>query len=241
MKTILLQINQMLFRLQNLFLFVLILTFLSNSLSAESLAVPGNVSDFRYYESSHTTAAAMLLKYWNVSTLPDVVLGADVETSISSCHCHQGGISFLKIKDGLNDWMILNGYDAKATQYALRSKDPGETTGFSSAVQEIKEGRPFLITYSLDVASEKDLTSSLTSTERVSFLVVGSKEDSKKQFLEVDLPKGWEKDPSIQRMSPQFLPDKGRKDPNLRLIPWMPKTGNAVVTFLSKPVPRRKP
>lgn len=107
-----------------------------------------NVPIYNFFISSHATAAAMALGYWHLNRpreLDKTFIG-EIANFITTCGCGRRE-EILEIAGGVKRFSAMRGYRVKAGEWALRSTNPEEQMTFEDYQQEIRAGRPVVISF----------------------------------------------------------------------------------------------
>jgi hypothetical protein len=108
----------------------------------------------------------------------------------------------------------------------------GDRLDFVRYRQAIDAKQPAVLTYSLDVASDKGMEASFRSQERVSVVGIGYDESGSERHVIALLPQDWAKEKRFERLMAVPGVKKGERE-GLLVIPWEVSTGNLIATFIT--------
>lgn len=143
-----------------------------------------HVPIYNFFISSHATAAAMALGYWDLRRPkePEKTFIGEITNFITTCGCGRRE-EILEIAKGVKRFSALRGYRVKAEEWALRSTNPEEQMTFEDYQQEIKAGRPVVISFMHENKCAKDLYSAQRCALQTCVVGVGYLVDATGRFI----------------------------------------------------------
>jgi len=198
---------------------------------ADDTKIIPDVPRYKFFVSSHSTAAAEVLAYHGVKTeLPEVVLIGGLEGRIYRCECGKD-VHLWDVAAGTRLWAGAQGLKVNTEAKVLRGGKEGEALDFAQYLGAIDSGRPVVLTYSLDEASAKDMDASFRSQERVSVVGIGYVEGNPSRCVVASLPEDADKEKRFARLASLPGVQPGEQAGTL-LIPWELTSANLIATFV---------
>jgi hypothetical protein len=197
----------------------------------ESLSYIEDVPVYRFFISSHPTAAAVVLAHWNLKRQdePDKSFIGEIANYIRTCGCGKRE-EILEMARGIKSFSALRGYRVTAKEWSKRGVNLNEIMTFENYQREIDAGRPVVISFMGGSRCAKDLYSAKRCDIQTCAAGVGYLIDSTGRYITAH--EGFF---SREKMPNQMPSENPWVRPGVVFYNWDSISSNMILTTVNKP------